>query len=646
MKLPSLLLILLSTLLAFSAPRRAEAQADVSFDYFYDALLPYGEWIEVEGYGFCWRSTEMDRQWVPYTDGYWAFTDAGWTWVGYEEFAGIVYHYGRWVSVRGQGWCWVPDYEWGPGWVSWRRGKDYVGWAPLPPQAKWRPEVGISTWVDTSYDIGPGFYNFCRMSDFGAPVLRPLIVDRSRNVTIISNTVNITNITYNRYGTVPVVYNGGLSYSAMRQLSTRPIPALQLVRQSHFDRPDFHGGPGRFSPNARTVGNQLMVNAPRVAPPAQATFFQDKVKRVIPAKEVTNGWAGVAPGKARTELREKFQRETKGMNPGISPARAVVQADLAAVPVVAVPATVPPAVRSKGDRGPRPIAGETPRVGEKNPIPAEAGRVPQSPTGSLVTPSGNATVVVPPPAGGERSEKPAQPIAVQGGGVESSAEKPLLPKPSTGDGAAVLAPVRPIKGGAIRPNSPVPPAGQVENPLGKPESPAVVVAPPIVSRPIPLPNDVPPVAKPDRPSKEIVAQPTPPPLPVVPAPLVDPNRVEVPVVKGDGSPAKVDIRQQAVERQRAAESAAQNAARQQAVERQRAAQSEAQNAARQQAVERQQEQQRAIRQQAAEAVQRQVQPVRGGPTSVSGSDGTETSSGQSSRGGEKSKDKDKDKDKK
>ncbi|MCX6978996.1 MAG: hypothetical protein NTX04_13935, partial [Verrucomicrobia bacterium] len=563
----------MSALLAFSAPRKADAQADVSFDYFYDALLPYGEWIEVEGYGFCWRSTEMDRQWVPYTDGYWAFTDAGWTWVGYEEFAGIVYHYGRWVSVRGQGWCWVPDYEWGPGWVSWRRGKDYVGWAPLPPQAKWRPEVGISTWVDTRYDIGPGFYNFCRMSDFGAPVLRPVIVDRSRNVTIISNTVNITNITYNHYGTVPVVYNGGLSYSAMRQLSTRPIPALQLVRQSHFDRPDFHGGPGRFSPNARTVGNQLLVNAPRVAPPVEATFFQDKVKRVIPGKEVTNGWAGVAPGKARTELREKFQRETKGMNPGISPARAVVQADLAAVPVGAIPAIVPPVVRSKGDGGGRPIAGETPRVREKNPIPAEAGRVSQSPTGPLVTPSGNPAVVVPPPAGGERSEKPAQPIAVQTGA------EPIKPRPdlSVGDGGVVGVPVRPNKGGAIRPNGPVPPAGQVENPLGKPEQPAVVVAPPVVGRPIPLPNDVPLVAKPDRPSKEIVAQPTPPPLPVV---------------KGDGVPAKVEIRELEVERQRVAEgeaqNAAQNAAKQQAVERQRAAEGEAQNAAKQQAVERQQ----------------------------------------------------------
>ncbi|MEI8108951.1 MAG: hypothetical protein WCI46_14150, partial [Verrucomicrobiota bacterium] len=65
----------------------------------------------------------------------------------------------------------------------------------------------------------------------------------------------------------------------------------------------------------------------------------------------------------------------------------------------------------------------------------------------------------------------------------------------------------------------------------------------------------------------------------------------------------------------------------------------------QQAAERQREQQRAIRQQAVEAAQRQVQPVRGGPTSSSGSDGNEASSGQSSRGGEKSKDKDKDKDK-
>src|SRR5438128_2442853 len=126
MKLKALLLLILAAVLPLAAPRTAHAAADVSFDYFYDALLPYGEWIEVTGYGYCWRPTDVDPGWVPYSDGYWAFTDAGWTWVGYEEFAGIVYHYGRWVNVEEVGWCWVPDYEWGPAWVSWRHSDDYV----------------------------------------------------------------------------------------------------------------------------------------------------------------------------------------------------------------------------------------------------------------------------------------------------------------------------------------------------------------------------------------------------------------------------------------------------------------------------------------------------------------------------------------
>jgi hypothetical protein len=50
-------------------------------------------------------------QLAPYSDGYWAYTDAGWTWVS-SETGGIVYHYGRW-AVEDEGWCWTPDYEWG-----------------------------------------------------------------------------------------------------------------------------------------------------------------------------------------------------------------------------------------------------------------------------------------------------------------------------------------------------------------------------------------------------------------------------------------------------------------------------------------------------------------------------------------------------
>src|SRR5207249_2554019 len=102
---------------------------------------------------------------------------------------------------------------WGPAWVSWRSSDDYVGWAPLPPRCHFRREIGISFWVDSTYGIGPGFYNFCAYRDFGSPSLRPVIIDRSRNVTIVQNTVNITNITVNRSRNI--VFNGGPSFQTV-----------------------------------------------------------------------------------------------------------------------------------------------------------------------------------------------------------------------------------------------------------------------------------------------------------------------------------------------------------------------------------------------------------------------------------------------
>jgi hypothetical protein len=133
MKAPKALPLLVSllALLATAAPR---AEAGVSLSFFQESLAPHGEWVEVGGYGNCWRPTGVDSDWSPYSDGYWAYTDAGWTWVSYEDFGSITYHYGRWVSVEDEGWCWTPGYEWGPAWVSWRHSDDHVGWAPLPPR--------------------------------------------------------------------------------------------------------------------------------------------------------------------------------------------------------------------------------------------------------------------------------------------------------------------------------------------------------------------------------------------------------------------------------------------------------------------------------------------------------------------------------
>jgi hypothetical protein len=417
MKTPRFLILMLTALFAFLAPRPAEARVEVSFDFFYDSLAPYGEWVQVADYGYCWRPTDVDRDWVPYADGYWAYTDAGWTWVSYEDYGGIVYHYGRWVRVEDEGWCWVPDYEWGPAWVSWRNNDDYVGWAPLPPEARWRPSVGISIWVDRDCDIGPAYYNFCRVGDFGAPVLRPVIINRIENVTIIRRTVNITNITYNNhYGSGPVIYNGGPNYTVINQRSNRRVPALKLVQNVNIDLSGLRDAPRgdrRRNFNGQAVGNQLIVTAPFVKPPTDPAFLKPKVTKVFAADKVTHGWNGVKNDEVRKELKQEMQRQTKGLTAETTPARAVAVADLKVLPEKADPqATSPVATRDQRDR-----------PGKNGRTPDVAGQ-PSSPNAgyeSRTKPAIEATM--PPNAEGRPNEKtarekgrdPQKPVASESG---------------------------------------------------------------------------------------------------------------------------------------------------------------------------------------------------------------------------------------
>ena len=354
MKTPKVLALLFSAaaLLGGLAPC---AEAKVSFSFFYESLSPHGEWIEVGDYGNCWRPTGVGSDWSPYTDGYWTYTDAGWTWVSYEDFGGITYHYGRWVQVEDEGWCWTPGYEWGPAWVSWRHSDNHVGWAPLPPEARFRREVGLSVWVDTSYDIAPSYYNFCETRHFGAPLLRPVIIDRSQNVTIIENTVNITNITYNNYSNV--VYNGGPNYAAINRRSERPIPSLKLVQNTNvnvtnnFNDGERQGGrrERRGLPRAMQRGNQLEVFAPEVV---QNDQDADAIrpKRRVAGEKVRRGLGEVKDEGVRNRLRNKLRQESNGLTAESAPARPVQASDLEVVPQKADPNAPSQARTGKGRR--------------------------------------------------------------------------------------------------------------------------------------------------------------------------------------------------------------------------------------------------------------------------------------------------------
>src|SRR5664279_5923051 len=59
-------------------------------------------------YGNVWMPTSVQSGWAPYHNGHWVWVAPwGWTWVDDAPWGYAPFHYGRWVSLRGN-WGWVP----------------------------------------------------------------------------------------------------------------------------------------------------------------------------------------------------------------------------------------------------------------------------------------------------------------------------------------------------------------------------------------------------------------------------------------------------------------------------------------------------------------------------------------------------------
>ena len=286
---------------------------DVSVDFFYNNLNG-GSWIEVGNYGYCWQPdmAASDPSWRPYADGYWAYTDLGWTWVSYEDFGWATYHYGRWVRLTDYGWVWRPGYEWGPAWVSWRFGGGYAGWAPLPPETEVvyesRPLTGH---LDVEFDIGPACYNFVDVRYIGEPVLRSRIVPYEQNITYVTQTVNVTNITYKN----KTVYNYGPDLTTVNQYSTRPVQTLKLERQANVDV----AAAAKSGSLTKVQGNALVVAAPTEIKKSAAPLPPPKVKTKVEQPKIEKGWSGVGDENAKQQLKQKFKAEDSKKIPPPAP---------------------------------------------------------------------------------------------------------------------------------------------------------------------------------------------------------------------------------------------------------------------------------------------------------------------------------------
>ena len=320
-------------------PSARGGQGEVSYEFFYAALQASGMWMESVEFGYVWqpRIATDSADWRPYTDGYWSHTDQGWTWVSYEDFGWATYHYGRWAHLAETGWIWIPGFQWAPAWVAWRasptltgrplppaprpdlsavsvEAEDVVGWAPLPPEAKFEISRGINAQADLEFGLGPDLYNFVSVRNFGESVIKPWVMRQTSNADLFGSTWNCTNLAYR--ANPGFIWSGGPIYLSVRPYTENSIAQLNL--ESHYV-------------SARTPlgevwnhveGDQFIVVAPAVKPPAgqsaasiglpvgPATARPPQLGPEIPERVVDRGWSAIESDPAvLAGLRDQIKRD-------------------------------------------------------------------------------------------------------------------------------------------------------------------------------------------------------------------------------------------------------------------------------------------------------------------------------------------------
>jgi len=252
--------------------------AEVTQNYFYDTLSPYGDWVDIAGYGLCWQPIVViyDSNWQPYCDhGHWVYTDCGWYWLSDYSWGATTFHYGRWFHDPRHGWCWWPDTVWSPSWVTWRYGNNYCGWAPLPPHTVYRQGVGIfynGVAVNAGFNFGlsANFFTFVPTQNFCDPHLRRFRVAPAQAAQIYSHTTIIND--FNADSHSHTIINAGIparDISAVTRTEIHPVAIREV------------SAPIARGEQLGRDNQSLIINRPHFNPDAATTLNNGVRPRVV-----------------------------------------------------------------------------------------------------------------------------------------------------------------------------------------------------------------------------------------------------------------------------------------------------------------------------------------------------------------------------
>ena len=292
---------------------------------FYDELSPYGHWFTYGNEGWCWSPYETRFGWRPYSDGSWAYTDAGWTWMSNEPFGWATYHYGRWIFDEDYGWVWIPGTEWSPAWVAWRESSDWIGWAPLPPGATWDPAIGLSWNDEFASQIDPDTWCFVPAGSILDASIGTRIVPAARNHTLLG----LTQLAVRFEVGDRRPRNVGLDEQVVTRAIGHAIPRYRLT-DAKLPRP------------ARRQGQALPMFRPRfrpgdVVPPAsvidrQATSVEqnrrDELRRDQQRQQLDADWQST---RRRLQSEQRAEEQRNARNPAVETMRQQHAAEMRAL---------------------------------------------------------------------------------------------------------------------------------------------------------------------------------------------------------------------------------------------------------------------------------------------------------------------------
>lgn len=215
----------------------------------------YGDWQNIDGYGYAWRP-RVDTGWVPYQHGYWTNDyPYGPTWVSSEPWGYAPYHYGRWANMGNQ-WYWIPDGvnttpTYAPALVAFvPLEANQIGWVPLGPGDVYAPRYYDDGWQPhylTGADVVPA-----QLVNFGVPgaltvvpidtfgrVIEPRLVHRvdHQRFTSVNSTLDPLTLTPLRNAVVNSAWGRGkidLPPGIAKRLRDTPVFLGTEVRGSKF----------------------------------------------------------------------------------------------------------------------------------------------------------------------------------------------------------------------------------------------------------------------------------------------------------------------------------------------------------------------------------------------------------------------------